>query len=287
MKEERSGSMVAVGSQGVPVAKPLGIIDVLTPEAVEARLKKQAELRGAFLRHIRRTMKKDLHYMPSARRGALPYILQPGALLLKDFFETSDDYEVVRETLEDDFTAVTVKCTLRHPSGMVYTGIGSANSAEYNFQAKVQESTQKALERNGSKMSPEEIRAAFFWTQHQVVVQMARKRALVSASRHLPFVSELFAPEGEDENGQRKPAGVARDSKEAVKVKYDHRLRALMAWFRDEGVDDDREIKEQLSRITGEKVSSKSLFVRDDNQWDKFQVYTDEVRAERAHGNED
>ncbi len=271
--------------QGPTIPRPLDVIDGLTPEVVEARLKRQADLRDAFLGYVRGQMKPGVHFMQLPGKNARPYLKQEGALLLKDFYECSDDYEVVKETIENDFYAITIKCYLTHPSGMVYTGLGWANSREYNFQVRIEESARKVIEAKETKLSPEMIREGFYYTQFETVQQFARKRSLVSSARHLPFVSELFTSKGDDEPAEGKQrGGVSRNSREGLKEKYDQRLRTLMSWFKSEGVEEDREIKERLSNIVGQTVNSKSMFVHDDEQWDKFCIYINEVKEARAHG---
>lgn len=264
--------------------RPLDIIDEMTPELVEARLKRQAALRNSFLKFIRGSMTEGVHFQPPARRGTLPYLKQEGGLLLKDFFECDDDYEIIRETWENDFYAISIKCYLRHPSGKVYVGLGWGNSREYNFVAAVEAQAKSVINSGKSDMTPEAIKQAFYYTQLETVQQMARKRALVSAARHLPFVSELFTAEAENGNGERKPAGVARNSEEALKNRHNKRMRYLMKWCQEELEDTSDEIvKSYLGGIVGEDILSKSEFVENDDFWEKFSIHVNEIEEDRAH----
>lgn len=281
----------------------LDIIDELTPELVEKRLIKQAEVRNAFLKVVRNSMKEGVHFQPPQRKGALPYLKQEGALLLQNFFECTDDYEIVKETWENDFYAITVKCFLQHHNGQVFTGLGWANSREYNFVKSIDAQAKKVINSQSNDMDAEQVKQAFYYSQLETVQQMARKRALVSAARHLPFVSELFTSEADTEEsrdqkqGQKKGGGIARNSEEGLEQKYKKRLRSLMRWcnhelpFDNEGnkIADreptDEEIKIYLSRIVGEDVLSKGEFVENDEFWNKFCVHVDDIQEARAHEN--
>lgn len=256
-------------------SRSVDIYEGVSAKGVEERLKKQAELRNAFLRFVKQSMRRDTHYMPAQHRGAQPYLKQEGALLLVHFWQCENDYLTEKETDTDNLYAVTIKCLLRHPSGNVYVGLGWASSKERNYETR--------LAREG------------LGTLKETIGQMARKRALVSAARHLPFVSELFT--SESENGSDKGAsrassgnkpeggGIAKDSEEAIKEKHKRRLRVLMQWASEEWkTDDDEEIKKRLTAIVHKEVNSKSMFVTDDDLWERFSIHIGDIQAERAHG---
>ncbi|MCH7518493.1 MAG: hypothetical protein IH964_05625 [Candidatus Dadabacteria bacterium] len=261
--------------------RALVIIDSLTPDIVQRRLKKQAEVRNTFLKHVRQSMKKGVHYMPAPKKGALSYLKQEGALLLKDFFECEVDYEITREVHENDFYAITIKCFLRHPSGKVFIGLGWANSGEYNFTSAVEAQAKKVINGGNSDLSADNVRKAFYHTQTETVAQMSRKRALVNAARHLPFVSELFTTESENEEG------IAENSEQALKTKHHKRLSKLMAWLKSEyNLTNDNEIKEKLTTIVGKTITSKRNLVKNDILWDKFAIHVNEVVESRNYEKE-
>ena len=219
--------------------------------------------------------------MPPPRKGAQAYLKQEGSLLLMHFFECEDNYEVMKEVHENNFYAITIKCSLRHPSGKTYVGLGWANSGEYNFISSVQAQTNRVINSENSDLRPDDIRRAFYHTQLETIDQMARKRSLVNAARHLPFVSELFTTESETEDN------IAENSSQALKTKYNKRLAKLMAWFKSEyNLTKDNEIKEKLSSIVGEEVNSKREFVRNDSLWEELSIHVNEVMESRNNEKE-
>jgi len=62
------------------------------------------------------------------------------------------------------------------------------------------------------------------------------------------------------------------------------RMRYLMHWVNKEfKAEDDAEIKNRLGEIVGETVTSKSAFVENDDHWNKFAAYCQEILSDRAH----
>lgn len=158
---------------------------------------------------LRRVMKKDIHYgiIPGCQK---PSLLQPGAELLCLLFRMAPRYKVTAEHKPDwqrewskthfnkytkkeetksgtckGFVRYTVECELYHvPTGdYLCGGVGVATSWEPKFI-------------NRDPFESEET-----------IIQFARKRALVCASRNATGASEVFTQDVEDmEIQQEQPA---------------------------------------------------------------------------------
>ncbi|GEM_PF-2163065 len=234
----------------------------LSPQEIEARLRNQYNQKRAFVSFIRKSMKGNIHYRSYQKNGK-PEITQDGAFLVCNFFGVIPKYplEFIKETSlpaqagEPGFYAVTVKCLIEHPNGAVWEGLGWANSQESNFATRIESQGLGNL--------------------RNTIAQMARKRALVNATRHLPFVSELFTEEGgTDENGGKSQQQI-----------YNQRLKNLFGWFKElDGTEDENKIKEAISTSAGfPKVESLTAFVKNEDLWDKFEIAMQEKLSAKAH----
>mgnify|MGYP001608080121 CR=1 FL=1 len=264
----------------VTISEPTHALDILpegmmTPAAIEARMKLQTEQRNAFLGWIRKSMTEGIHFMPAPRKGTLPYLKQEGAMFVKDFFGAEPDYFVVEEIHKGTYYKITVKCALECPSGKVYKGLGWANSEEYSFLAAV-ESRTEAILRKGEypkNWKREDIYTSVWEGEISTVGQMARKRALVNAVRHLPFVAELFT---EERVAESKPAGISTASEEGLSAKHRARLRKIHAQHKQLGVSSHDKIKERIADLM--KLSpdfSLAAFVQDDKLYTEYQDIID------------
>ena len=248
---------------------------MMTPAAIEARMKLQTEQRNAFLGWIRKSMKEGIHFMPAPRKGALPYLKQEGAMFVKDFFGVEPDYQVIEEIHKGTYYKIVIKCELFSPSGKTYRGLGWANSEEYAFLAAVESRTEAILKKGEypKGWTREDIYASVWESEISTVGQMARKRALVNAVRHLPFVAELFT---EERVAEGKESGISADSEEGLSAKHRARLRKIHAQHKQLGVSSHEKIKERIADLM--KLSpdfSLAAFVQDDKLYTDYQDIID------------
>lgn len=246
-------------------SEPSHALDILpegmmTPAAIAERMKLQTEQRNAFLGWIRKSMKEGIHYMPSPRKGGLPYLKQEGAMFVKDFYGVEPSYVILQEVERLDYYKITIQCEMLTPSGKIYRGLGWANSDESNFQDRIS--------RGG------------LGDMIETIGQMARKRSLVNAARHLPFVAELFT---EERVAEGKAAGMSEDSEEGLSAKHRARLRKIFAQEKQLGVSNKEKIKERIASLV--KVSpdfSLKAFVQDDKLYFEYQDIIDLQMSEKT-----
>jgi len=237
------------------------ILDItISPERIEQRLKLKHDQKKTFIKFVRKAMKKEVHWRKYTSNGK-PQLLQDGAMLMMDFYGVEDDYETQKETFTDDFYAVTIKSILSHPNGRRYIGLGWANSKENNFQTRINKEG--------------------LGTMINTIGQMARKRALVNAVRHLPFVCELFT----DDSGQDNDKPVRNNSKPPAEKLYTERIKKVFGYhFSLYDTRNEAKIKEKIASLMGlSDVPSLREFVRDEELWEKYEIVISEIAAERSH----
>lgn len=255
---------------------------MMTPVAIEERMRLQTEQRNAFLGWIRKSMKEGIHYMPAPRKGALPYLKQEGAMFVKDFFGVEPDYQVIEEIHKGTYYKIVIKCELLHPSGKTYRGLGWANSEEYSFLSAVEGRTEAILSKGGypKGWKREDIYTSIWEGETSTVGQMARKRALVNAVRHLPFVAELFT---EERVAEGKEAGISKDSEEGLSSKQRYRLRKIFAQHKQLGLSDKEKVKENIaSMMKISKNFSLAIFVENDKLYTEYQDLMDLQMSEKV-----
>lgn len=243
----------------VKEVEPLSPQELLTPEEIETRLKRQDEIRRAFMQHIRAYMKEGIHFIQH-QPGALPYLKQEGAMALKDFYRCRDAYEIISEHSTPEHYAICIRCTLIDPRGYSYEGLGWANSEEGNFS--------KRIAKQG------------LGTMKPVIAQMARKRALVNAVRHLPFVSEIFTEEypevAEQESSyEEEPPSPPPPPQQNHKTKPEGviqaRLKFIFARMKELGVTGEEQVKRHTFALLGlpEDASLKTVCTNE-SLWRRF-----------------
>lgn len=178
-------------------------------------------------------MKADEHYGVIPGTGGKPSLLKPGAEKLCLMFRLSPSYETELAVEEPAFILFRIKCTLTHfPTGrIVASGLGSCSSREekYGWRKAARKCPRCAKETifrsNGARGSEgwycwrkkDGCGATFpagdasiesqesgkkpvenVWDQHNTILKMACKRALVAAVLNGTAASDFFTQDLED-----------------------------------------------------------------------------------------
>mgnify|MGYP000877815024 FL=1 len=162
---------------------------------------------------IMNTFKEDYHYgkIPGCPK---PSLFLPGAELVCRGFQLLDEYEelAVIEDWEKGFFYYKIRCKLFIPGQniQVTTGMGSCNSKEnkylYRWVGKkdipqgVSESTLEKVEKEGQygKYFMYKIVNTNSCELANTILKMAKKRALVDASKSIAGLSDIFTQDIED-----------------------------------------------------------------------------------------
>lgn len=85
--------------------------------------------------------------------------------------------------------------------------------------------------------------------------------------------------------GNAEPEEPEPTPQDVLEQRWAKRLRYMMNWFKKEFGDtkDDERIKEYLGNIVGEDILSKKEFVENDDMWNKFALYVEEILEARAN----
>lgn len=185
---------------------------------------------GLVQQAMRLVMKPETHYgiIPGVEK---PSLWKPGAEVLISLFNLDVDFIETKATDEPTFILREYKCVITHPSGRKRSALGSCSSREskYGFRTanrkcpKCQKETIirgkeeygggwlcfKKKDGCGAKFakgdkaieSQEVGKTAVgeaVWEQHNTIVKMAQKRALIAAVLNATAASDIFTQDVED-----------------------------------------------------------------------------------------
>ncbi len=229
-----------------------------------------------------------------------PTLLKPGAEKIVKLFKCAPRYEVLdqREDFERGFFYYKFKCELVHlPTGQVVDeGYGSCSTMEgkYRWRWVYENDLPPGVDKNalvskkfkakrGGQFVKYRILNDDTYTLQNTVLKMAKKRALVDAALSLGRLSDIFTQDIEDivdeetaaspppqtpatsgaqakANGEQRVAGSGGNGDRLIKA----RLKALFGKFKEHGVTDKEEIKDIVTRITGQVFVHTREIVEDD-----------------------
>lgn len=181
-------------------------------------------------------MKADEHYGVIPGTGSKPTLLKPGAEKLCLMFRLNPEYETERAVEEPSFILFRIKCTLRHitSGNVIATGLGSCSSREEKYgwrkasrkcpkcsketiikgkeeygggwlcfakkggcNAKFKDGDKAIEGQDVGKVPVENV-----WDQHNTLLKMACKRALIAAVLNGTAASDFFTQDLEDLAGK-------------------------------------------------------------------------------------
>ena len=168
-------------------ARPAAIDQKLTDAKVRSAVVDELEGQVQLIEEaMRRTLKKDVHYgtIPGTQK---PSLWQPGAEMLSQMFrfQSALDRTETYEDWDKGIFSYTYKCRLMNRSGELIT--------EREGTCATEEDKYKSQHVARTNRYGKELRAISPAEQREVVMQMAQKRAYVSAVRGAAAASAIFS----------------------------------------------------------------------------------------------
>jgi hypothetical protein len=266
----------------IPIERPAPALDMMDGTLNTQALVKQVRLIQDVMAAV---MKDTEHYgkLPGCEK---PSLYKAGAEKLCLVFRLEPEFEIVHAVEEKEFIAFTVGCRLLHiPSGArVGSGIGSCSSRERKYawrsgQRKCTACGATAIIKGkeeygggwvcfkkkggcGAKyldgdagiegQAVGEIPNPDIWDQHNTILKMAQKRALVAATLVATAASDIFTQDIEDlpefaANGKKAESKPAPPAKAPVdRAQMIPCLRTFLAYY--------EYIGEQWPEMSGDKL---------------------------------
>jgi hypothetical protein len=215
--------------------------DIRTPEAFQAEIERDKQMRKILSDYVRDEMKEGFHFSKSIGTMALPkpMLLQEGARNICSLFKlTFGQPDIIETELPDDHYRVRAHVDIYNRAGdRIASGDGICSTREVKYAYRKGErvcpncnmpSVYKDKKPNGGFYcwaKKDGCGATFTEDDERItgqtigrvenpdiadlrntVLKMAVKRAKVGAVSDVPLVSEIFAPESDDDDDPRPPA---------------------------------------------------------------------------------
>jgi hypothetical protein len=295
---DRSTAAATSEALSVPEPQNRGIAllpDIRTPEAFKAEIDRDKQMRKILSDYVRDEMKEGFHFSKTIGTMVLPkpMLLQEGARNICSLFKlTFGQPEIIETELPDDHYRVRAHVDIYNMQGnRIASGDGICSTKEVKYAYRKGEKVCPNCSMPSVYKDKKPNGGFYCWTKkdgcgatfaenderitgqqigrienpdiadlRNTVLKMAVKRAKVGAVSDVPLVSEIFAPEGDDDDTpapqqQRQngsagkptpqqpsapavPASIKRAVELSTKLVVDHKveIEALAMQFLPEGV---------------------------------------------------